>query len=134
MLHYLMAGVFGLSGPTVQSIRLTVALVGITTVALFFWLGVRLFGLHVAFVAALLLAVSRWHVTMSRVGVRAVLVPLLIIVVLLAFQHLVRRRTSTAALLFGAALGAGFYTYPAFWIIPGALLIVLLSTILLAWG
>lgn len=134
MLHYLMAGVLRLSGPTVMSIRLTVALVGITTVALLFWLGARMFGLHVAFVVALLLAVSRWHVTMSRVGVRAVLVPLLIVVVLLAFQHLLRRRTSAAALLFGAALGAGFYTYPAFWIIPGALLIVLLSTTLRAWG
>lgn len=134
MLHYLVAGVFRLRGPTVESLRLTVALVGIVTVALLFLLGERLFGLRVAFVSAALLAVSRWHVTMSRVGVRAVLAPLFVVIVLLALRHLARRRTSSSALLFGAALGAGFYTYPAFWIVPGAVLVVVLSMALFGRG
>lgn len=127
MLHYLMAGVFRLRGPSVESIRLTVAMIGIATVVLFFIGSKRLFGLRAAFVSGALLAVGRWHVTMSRVGVRAVLTPLWIILVLLALHNLARRRTSIAAFLLGAALGAGFYTYPAFWIVPGALAVALLS-------
>jgi 4-amino-4-deoxy-L-arabinose transferase-like glycosyltransferase len=130
MLHYLMAGTFRLGGTTVWSIRLTVALIGIVTVALFFLLGVRLFGLRVAFVSAALLAVSRWHVTMSRVGVRAILTPLWIILVFVALRRLVQRRTLGSGLLFGAVVGAGFYTYPAFWVVPGALVVVLLLMIL----
>jgi hypothetical protein len=65
---------------------------------------------------------------MSRVGVRAILTPLLILLVCLALRRLVRHRTRSSAVLFGGLVGAGFYTYPAFWIVPGALLVVLLLT------
>lgn len=126
MLHYLMAGLFRAHGVSVRSIRLSVALAGIATVALFFLFGERLFGVRVAFVSGILLAVSRWHVTMSRVGVRAVLTPFWIVLALLALHRLVQRRSFGSALLFGAVVGAGFYTYPAFWIIPGAVVALLL--------
>lgn len=132
MLHYLMAGVFFARGVSVESIRLTVALAGIVTVALFFLLGARWFGVPVAFVSAVLLAVSRWHVTMSRVGVRAVLTPLWILLTLLALHRFLRRRTLGSALLLGAVVGTGFYTYPAFWIVPAALVAVLLLIALYA--
>lgn len=121
MLHYLMAGVFAVAGTSTRSIRLTVGLIGIATVVLTFLLCQRLFGTRIAALAALLLAVSRWHVTMSRVGVRAVLTPLFIVLALLALDRLVRRRTLAAALAFGAVMGLGFYTYIAFWIVPVAL-------------
>ena len=124
MLHYLMAGMFALRGPSVTSIRLTVALIGIATVAVFFFLGQRFFGLRVAFLSTVLLAVSSWHVTMSRVGVRAILTPLWILLVCLALHRLVRRRTTGSALVFGVLVGAGFYTYPAFWVVPLALVAV----------
>jgi 4-amino-4-deoxy-L-arabinose transferase-like glycosyltransferase len=121
MLHYLMAGVFAVAGTSTHSIRLTVGLIGIVTVVLYYLLCDRLVGTRVAALAALFLAFSRWHVTMSRVGVRAVLTPLFIVLASLALERLVRRRSLSAAIVFGAVMGLGFYTYIAFWIVPFAL-------------
>ncbi len=121
MFYYLMAGVFAVEGPSVHSARLTIALIGIATVAAFLLLAEQVIGARRAFVAAVLLAVCRWHVTISRIAVRGALTPLFIVLTLLALLRLARRRTASAAVLFGAVLGAGFYTYFAFWVVPVAL-------------
>jgi 4-amino-4-deoxy-L-arabinose transferase-like glycosyltransferase len=121
MYHYMMAAVFALFGPTVTTLRLTSALIGIATVALFFWLCRAYFGAHFALFAAALLACCRWHVTASRIGLRAVLVPLWIVLTLLALTAVRRTQGWRAALALGAVIGAGLYTYPAYWIVPPAL-------------
>ena len=125
LFHYLVAGFFRIAGTSVHSLRLTVALIGIATVITLFFLVEPILGPHLAFIASLLLAVCRWHVTVSRVAVRAVLVPLFVVLVLLACLHLARRRTLGAAILLGSVLGLGFYTYPAYWIVPPALALCL---------
>ncbi len=122
MLYYLMAGVFAVQGPSVHSARLTVAMIGIATVAAFFLLVDQLLGTRRAFIAAFLLAVCRWHVTISRISVRGILTPLFMVLALLALLRLARLRTVSAAVLFGALLGAGFYTYFAYWAVPLAVL------------
>ena len=129
LFHYVMAGVFAAFGTTVTTIRLTSALIGIVTVAVFFLLCERLFGLRVAFIAATLLAVCRWHVTFSRIGLRAITLPLCIVLALVAFSALLRRRTAPSALIFGATLGLGLYSYPSYWIVPAALAVLLLMAL-----
>lgn len=125
LFHYLAAGMFRVFGPGVTALRSTSALIGTLTVIALFFAGERLFGTRVAFVAAFLLAVARWHVTFSRIGLRAVLVPLCIVLTVAAATALARRRSAAAAAALGAALALGWYTYQAYWVVPGALAIVL---------
>ena len=118
MFHYLMALLFSVFGPTIPAVRATAALVGIATVIAFYQLCRQLFPGRIALYAALLMACGRWHVTFSRLGMRALLVPLWLVLTLLAALWLARARTRTAAIGFGATLGLGFYTYPAYWVVP----------------
>ncbi len=122
--HYAMAGVFAVFGGSPTTIRLTSALLGILTVALFFPLARRWLGPRAGFFAAGLFAVSRWHVTASRLGLRAILVPLFVVLVLLAFSALATSRRWRWALLLGVLTGLGFYTYPSYWAVPPALCLV----------
>ncbi len=129
MYHYLMAGVFAVFGVSARTIRLTSALIGIATVPLVYVVCRPVWGSRVALVAGALLAVMRWHVGVSRIGLRAVLTPFWVVVTLLAFRALLRHRTRRAAVALGVALGLGFYTYPAYWVVPPALLIVLAAAV-----
>lgn len=128
---YLTAGAFALFGaaPLVQ--RSMAGLVGILTVPLLYALGRELeregAPPHSAFLAAWALAISYWHLTFSRVGIEPILVPLLLCLVLWAFQRGLRRGGWASFLSAGAAVGFGPYTYPAGRLIP------LLYLILLAW-
>ena len=121
---YLMAGIFLVAGPTPVTIKLTSALIGIATVIVTWLAASRFFGERAGLCSAALLAVSRWHVTFSRMGFRAILAPLWVSLVALALWWLVRRRTRGAAALFGVVVGAGFYTYPAYWSVPPALALI----------
>ncbi len=82
---YLVAGSVALFGRTVAALRLPAALAGVATVGLTFLLAREMFqralgregALGVATLAGLLLAVSQWHVTFSRIAFRASTTPLL---------------------------------------------------------
>src|SRR5688572_25120983 len=121
---YLMAGVFLVAGPSPVTIKLTSALIGIATVLVTYFAASRFLGERAGLCAAALIAVSRWHVTFSRMGFRAILAPLWVSLVALALWWLVKRRTRGAAALFGFVVGAGFYTYPAYWAVPPALALI----------
>jgi 4-amino-4-deoxy-L-arabinose transferase-like glycosyltransferase len=123
--HYLMAAVFAVAGATPATLRLTSALIGVATVPLLYLLCRRVFGTRVAVLAAALLAVSRWHVTISRLGVRAVLAPLWMVLAALAFVRVLERRRRADAAALGVVLGLGLYTYPAVWAVPCALAVPL---------
>jgi 4-amino-4-deoxy-L-arabinose transferase-like glycosyltransferase len=126
--HYWMAAVFSVFGADTPAIRLTSALAGIATVALFFLLCRRIFDRRIATFAAILLAAGKWHVIASRIGLRAILVPLWIVLVVLLLDSLRRHRAFSGAVVFGIVIGLGFYTYPSFWMIPPCLLIVWISS------
>jgi len=123
--HYLTAGVFAVLAPSAWSLRLTSAIIGSATVLALALLAGRLFGARIGFIAAALLAVSRWHVTASRIGLRAIVEPLMLVAVVYAFVVLLERRTRGAAAACGVLLGLGFYSYPSYWVVPLALLLVL---------
>lgn len=129
MYHYLMAGVFAVFGISAMAVRLTSALIGMATVPLFYAVCRLVWGPRVALLAGALLAVMRWHVGVSRIGLRAVLAPLWVVLTLLALSTLLRHRTRRAAIALGIALGLGFYTYPAYWVVPPALLILLAAAV-----
>ena len=78
-LFFYLAGVLmqGIGG-SLFALRLTSAFLGLLTVAVTYWLGKELLGdRRIAVIAAALLAVSFWHVLLSRLGFRAISQPLL---------------------------------------------------------
>ena len=74
--RYLTIPFVAVLGLTEFSTRLPASLAGILTVWVFFSLVRDRFGVRVALVAALFLAISPWHIQFSRWAVRAILLPL----------------------------------------------------------
>lgn len=108
---YLMAGMMKLAGPTVLAVKLTAAVVGLATVVAFYFLARILFNRERAFWATFLLATGGWHITFSKVGWRAIMVPLFEV---LAFYFLWRGLKSGRKLDFvwaGLALALCLNTY-----------------------
>src|SRR4030042_4619804 len=65
---YLVAGVFKIFGPSPTTIRLTSALLGILTIPLFYFFVRYFLGKEVALFSTFFLAISRWHIHLSRLG------------------------------------------------------------------
>lgn len=90
---------------------------GMVTVALMYRFGAQNYSRLVGVVASSMTAVSFWAIFSSRVGLRAVMLPLFVLLVLLGLSKLFaahrvpdKRR---AAVLTGLALGLAIYTYTA---------------------
>lgn len=129
MFFYLIALVSQFTGLSFMAIKLTSALVGITTVPALYLLGREIGGREMGLVAATLLAVSKWHILLSRIGYRVVLTPLFVILVLLFLARALRRGHLVDYGWTGVMLGLGTYTYKSF---PFALPAALSGTLLYA--
>ena len=111
LFFYLMAGIMKLVGPTVLAIKLTAVVVGLATVVAFYFFVRALFNAERAFWATFLLATGGWHITLGKVGWRAIMVPLFEV---LAFYFLWRSLKSGRKLDFmwaGLALALSLNTY-----------------------
>jgi hypothetical protein len=78
----------------------------------------RLVGAPTAIIATLLLGVNGWHMTFSRLGWRAILVPLFICLVFFFLVKAIEKRRMRDFLLAGIALGLSIGTYGAARMIP----------------
>lgn len=118
----LLAVTFWLLGPGLWSFRIVGAIAGVLTIPVLVWFtrewsrgtpGIPE-GPSVALWGGFLLAISFWHVLLSRLGFRA---GLMIPMVLLALGFLLRARRTRNTLDYlagGMALGVGLQTYTAF--------------------
>jgi 4-amino-4-deoxy-L-arabinose transferase-like glycosyltransferase len=100
---------------------------------------------NIALLAAFLMAVSSWHVVLSRTAFRATLIPLFTAMtfyfLLCAYQEISGRDGSRPApakawvysCLTGASFALGFYTYIAYRIMAPILLMVLLWPLIGVW-
>ena len=116
---------FGLSYP---GLRMVGALIGVITIPVLYWVGRRFFNREAGLVAAALLAVNRWHITLSRTGLRFVFMPLFCLLLVVALHRALngeRRRCDWIAV--GIILGWGFFTYNAWLIMP----VLVVGTLLL---
>ncbi len=118
---YLAAGMIGLLGRSPFALRLTSAFVGMLTVAATAAAGRALFSRRVGLLAAAVLSVTLWHVHLSRVGFRAVTLPLTIALTLWVGARAVRTGRLRLWLATGALYGLSFYTYTAARFTPVAL-------------
>ncbi len=125
LFSYITALTVWLFGAVPLSIHIASAIVGILTIPAIYWVAKELFaeeegvlGDYGALLAAFVLAVSYWHLSWSRFGVRAILLPLFSC---LAFYYLLRAfRTELRwnYVLTGVLLGLSAYTYQAARIMP----------------
>ncbi len=83
------------------------------------------FGVPVALSAAFLLAVSRWHLTVARAGLRFTFLPVLAALTGLLLLRALRYRQRNDFLLLGFVIGVGMHTYVPFRIIPLAVIVCL---------
>lgn len=121
-------------GNTIFAMRAAPAFLGTLAVGAMYGWAASWFGKRAGFIAALLLAVTPWAVTISRDGFRAselmLFVPLVMWLATIAF----RTGSKLWFALAGAALGLGFYTYIAWRLFPVALVVIGLYLLILRRG
>lgn len=122
---YLQALAVHLLGPSAFALRLTAAVVGILTVLSTYWLAREWFDRRVALLAGLGLAVSFWHVDLSRVGLRAIAAPLFLTIALACLARGLRKGGLLSFAAAGLATGLGLYTYLSARMVPFILLAIL---------
>ncbi len=120
MFHYVIASFQLLLGPTQLAIQLAAVAVGTTTLAAFYFLVRRLIDTRMALIAMLLLSASGWHLTFSRVGWRAILVPLFIALVFFFLTKALEERRMRDFVIAGLALGLSLGTYDGARMLPFA--------------
>src|SRR5262245_55634451 len=118
---HILAAAFALFGPTPEALRGVSALAGALTVGALYLLARQLGGVSVAFAAAGLLAVSRWHLSYSRLGYEAILGPLCAALTIYFLLRGLRERRPGLFAASGLAMGSGLYTYIAYRLFPLAL-------------
>lgn len=117
-LQALYGRIFGLS---YYGLKATSAIIGILTVALMYIAVRGLFNAEVGLYAALFLAISRWHITASRMGLRLILMPLFVLMALGLMGRALRSRRRLDFVLLGLVVGLGLYTYNAWMVMPFAI-------------
>lgn len=119
---------FGLSD---VGLLATSAIVGTVTIPALYLLGRELFNREVGLYASALIAVSHWHVILSRAGLRAILVPLILALAAYFLLRGLRTGRHTDWILAGILLGLGLQSYNAF---PAAIPAVAVFLLLYAVG
>ena len=127
---YLIALTVGLLGKSPFALRLPSFFVGLLTIAATAAMGRALFSRRVGLLAAAVLAVTLWHVHLSRVGFRAVLLPLFVALTVWQIVRGIKGDKETKRqgnkvtwhwVFAGVFYGLSFYTYTASRFTPVAL-------------
>lgn len=113
MYAFYLVGLFNLLGTTLIALKTASLLPAILTVAAIYPLARLLFGIPTALAVFFLLAVNRWHMTMSRWGWNEVAPLLFMIGALFFLLRAIRDRRAIDYALAGLLLGLGHYTYLA---------------------
>lgn len=108
---YFMAGLYKLFGANYWTLKAASLLPAILTIPAVFFLGRYLFGSFAGLAAMYLLAVSRWHMTMSRWGWNEVMPPLFQALGVYFLVKGLRERRAFSYALGGLITGLTIYTY-----------------------
>jgi len=110
---YLVALGVRLFGQTVTAVRAPALLLGLLTVPATAFMGTQLANRRVGLLSAAVTAITFWPVHLSRVGFRAVALPLFVALTLGFLWRGLRRGRGHDYVLAGLFYGASFYTYLA---------------------
>ncbi len=115
---YLTAAMSHITGYSFSTLKLTVALIGSLNVIPMYFLGKEFLDRRFGLLAAFFMAISYWHIIVSRIGWRIVLAPFWTSATLYFLLRAFRTRRRNDYLLTGLALGAGLYGYMSFRVTP----------------
>ena len=126
--HYLwlIVGAFKIFGENTFAVRSISAVMGITTVVAAYFAGRELHGHTLGLTWAVLVAVARWAITFSRLGMYNSATPLFEVLVLLWLLRGLRRGSVLDFTLAGVAIGLGLCFYSAFQLFLGVLGVLVL--------
>lgn len=112
-------------GMNFTTLKLLSVLEGMITLPLLWWMGREVIGEHnprlantVGLILAALVAVSYWHVAISRLALRIILTPLVTSLLLVFLTRGMRHNRRGDFVLAGLVLGFGLYTYQAVRMLP----------------
>ena len=107
------------------TLKLLAVIESILTLPVLFWMGIELagekrtkFNISLALILAALVAVSYWHVIISRQGLRIPLTPLVTALLLIYLARAMRRNCRSDYVKAALLLGFGLYMYQAVRILP----------------
>ncbi|MCU0522538.1 MAG: glycosyltransferase family 39 protein [Anaerolineae bacterium] len=123
---YLVAAAIAFVGRSPIAVRLPAAYAGVLTLAATYRLGQVLWGRRAGRWALSVLAVTLWHAHLSRIGFRAVLLPLFTALCLAQGARAVRSGQSRHWIAAGLIYGASWYSYMAARFTPIALAALIL--------
>lgn len=109
-------------GLSFMTLKTGTVLIGVFSIPAIFVLTRVWFGLPIALTAAFFLAVSRWHLTVSRAGLRFTFLPVLAALTCFFLLRSMRYRRRNDFLFMGLVIGVGMHTYTPFRIIPLAVM------------
>ncbi len=125
MFSYLVALLYAAVGVGEYGVHLASAFVGILTIPAVFLVAneffrdeKRILQLYGGLISASLLSISYWHLNWSRVGLRAVLVPLFVSLVIFFLWRGLRTSRRLDFIYCGLFLGASLYTYQPARLLP----------------
>lgn len=118
-----------IGGTSALALRAVSTAVGLLTLPVIWWLAREFRGPWFALAVTALVALLRWHVIFSCLAFRTILAPLFAALAAVLFLRMLRTGSPREALLAGAALGLGAYTYLAFRLVP----LFFLPPMVLAW-
>ena len=97
-----------------QTMKVAMGLVSLLNVVVLYRLGRELGGATLALTAAFLLAVSPWHLLITRIGLRIAFAPLWVTVVAWLLLRAIRSGRRNDWLALGASMALGVYGYTAY--------------------
>lgn len=121
-----------LFGTGVWQIFIVSAFIGTLTIATTYLAVKEFFGRNIAFISSLILAVSSWHIALSRSGFRAILVPFIISMFVCLLAKSIKSKTDKEKSIFysltAGIFALGFYTYNAYTIFAFGVFLIFLFT------
>lgn len=109
------------------ALRSVSAFFGILTILGLYLLARELFDWRVATVSSFLMAISFWHVNFSRIGFRAIMLPLILVYLFYFLWRGLRHSNWYYFFLAGIFGGLGFYTYTSYRIAPLIMIIIFIN-------
>jgi len=130
---YMIVAAFRTFGVSTQSVRIISALAGVGTVAAAYIAGRELYGRSLGLALAFMLAISRWSINFSRLGMYNALTPFFEFLAVAFLLRALRRNRLEDYVLAGVSLGLGLCFYSAFQLFLVAVGVFLLYIILSEW-
>ncbi len=126
--YYLLAPVIYFFGSGFWQLHVVSAIIGILSLVGTYLFVSRLVSKNVALLATFLMAISTWHIVLSRTAFRAILIPFFIsfgfYFLLRVFQSQTNKERLWTSILAGAFLAGGFYSYIAYRIVAAIIGII----------